>query len=411
MGGQRDTWWGGHEERERERIMGQLAELLPEMRESVDVEAARHMARARVARFVLDELGSAWQRGWQPGDVLHLARRRLTASHLQVLRAAVGVEVAGYPPSTVPARWHAQLEEFEIRSAPSPEGEWLTSWSVLQEWGQEWAVTLAAAVDVAVFLAGLGTVERLAALPGRAGPPRGGSPAEIDAKILARVKALLAKAESTPFPAEAETFTAGAQALMARHSIDAALVASADGASSAEPAGVRIWIDSPYESAKVSLLSAIARANRCQAVWHKHLGACTVLGFDADLAAVDALFTSLLVQATHAMNLAGPRVDAAGRSRTRAFRHSFLVAFASRIGERLAEAARGEERRAAGEAGGDRLLPVLAAREADVDRHVAELFPRLRRGTRVSVGDGEGWASGRAAADRAALGIRGRLPA
>ena len=253
-------------------------------------------------------------------------------------------------------------------------------------------------------------LQRLTHLPGTAGAGTSGYEG-VDPRVLARVRALLAKAESTTFPAEAETFTAGAQALMARHSIDAALVASADGASSPGPVGVRIWIDSPYESAKVSLLSAVARANRCQAVWHKQLGACTVLGFDADLAAVDALFTSLLVQATHAMNLAGPRVDAAGRSRTRAFRHSFLVAFASRIGERLAEAARSEERRAAGESGCDRLLPVLAAREADVERHVAQLFPRLRTGARVSVGDGEGWASGRAAADRAALGIRGRLPA
>ena len=138
---------------------------------------------------------------------------------------------------------------------------------------------------------------------------------------------------------------------------------------------------------------------------------CTVLGFEADLAAVDALFTSLLVPATHAMNLAGPRVDAAGRSRTRAFRHSFLVAFGLRIGERLAEAARDEEQQAAAETGGDRLLPVLAAREAEVERHVAELFPRLRNDARISAGDGEGWVCGRAAADRAALGVRGRLPA
>ena len=405
------TWWGGHEERERERILGQLAELLPEMRESADTEEARRTARARVARFVLDELASAWQRGWQPGDVLHLARRRLTASHLQVLRAAVGVEVAGYPPSTMPAAWHGQLEEFEIRTAPSPEGEWLTLQDVLQEWGQEWALTLAAAVDVAVFLAGLGTVERLTDLPGRAGPGGGRTAAEIDPKILARVKSLLAKAESTPFPAEAETFTAGAQALMARHSIDAALLAAASRDTSRGPSGVRFWIDGPYESAKVSLLTSVGAANRCHAVWHKQLGVCTVLGFDADLAAVDALFTSLLVQATHAMTLAGPRLDASGRSRTRAFRHSFLVAFAARIGERLTEASREQERQAAGETGGDRLLPVLAAREADVQRHLAELFPGLRRGTRVSAGDGEGWASGRAAADRAALGIRGRLPA
>jgi hypothetical protein len=220
----------------------------------------------------------------------------------------------------------------------------------------------------------------------------------------------LAKAESTTYAAEAETFTAGAQALMARHSIDAALLAAASDDMQG-PAGLRVWIDAPYESAKVTLLSAVGQANHCRTVWLKPLGVCTLVGFEADLVAVDALFTSLLVQATHAMTVEGPRVDGIGRSRTRAFRHSFLVAFADRIAERLAEAARGVQQQATREAGGDRLLPVLAARDAEVERQMAELFPRLGRGSRISAGNGEGWASGRAAADRAALGIRGRLPA
>jgi hypothetical protein len=271
-------------------------------------------------------------------------------------------------------------------------------------------LTLGTAVDVAAFLTCLSPVKRLTPLPGRASTSGAARAAEVDSKVLARVRALLAKAESTTYEAEADTFTAGAQALMARHSIDAALLAAA----ADEPqgaTGLRIWIEAPYESAKVSLLVAVAQANGCRTVSQKALGFCTVVGFDADLVAVDALFTSLLVQATHAMTVAGPRVDRTGRSRTRAFRYSFLVAFAQRIGERLSEAARGEQRQAAGEAGGDRLLPVLAAREAEVERQLSELFPALRRGVRISAGTGEGWASGRAAADRAALGIRGRLPA
>jgi hypothetical protein len=406
MSQRQETWWSLHEQREGDRILAELGRVLPEMRASVHDEQARRTVRSSVARVVLRELASAWERGWQPGDVLHLARRRLTATHVEVLRAAIGSELASYPPSTIHPRWHGQLEEFGIRPAPSAEGDWLQSSCE----SRQWVPTLAAAVDVARFLACLGAVERLTSLPGTAAAG-GAAAGEVDAKLLARVRALLAKAESTPYPAEAETFTAGAQALMARHSIDAALLAS-QGDASRGPTGLRVWIDAPYESAKVSLLAAVVESNRCRTVWHKHLGACTVLGFEADVAAVDALFTSLLVQATHAMNLAGPRVDRAGRSRTRTFRHSFLVAFAHRIGERLTEAARGEERQAAGEAGGDRLLPVLAAREAEVERQLAELFPVLRRnGSRVSAGDGEGWASGRAAADRAALGVRGRLPA
>jgi hypothetical protein len=339
--------------------------------------------------------------------VLHLARRMLTASHLEVLRAAIGAHVAGYPPSTVHPRWQAQLEEFDIQAAPSPAGAWLLSCGA----PQEWAMTVAAAVDSATFLACLHPIERLTPPPGRAGAWSGRKAPQVDPKLLARVKALLAKAESTTYEAEAETFTAGAQALMARHSIDAALLADAEDDPQG-PAAFRVWIDAPYESAKVSLLSAVGQANHCHTVWQKHLGACTVLGFEANLLAVDALFTSLLVQATHAMTLAGPHVDSSGRSRTRAFRHSFLIAFAERIGERLTEATQGEEQQAAGATGGDHLLPVLAAREAEVQQHLSQLFPRLRTGgVRISAGSGEGWASGRAAADRGALGVRGRLPA
>jgi len=128
------------------------------------------------------------------------------------------------------------------------------------------------------------------------------------------------------------------------------------------------------------------------------------------------LFTSLLVQASAAMLYAGSRQDAYGRSRTRAFRQSFLVSYAIRIGERLSHAAEhatqeaaAEQEAAAGQpavagAGGTALVPFLAARQRAVDDAVDEMFgDTLRRGRSVRVTDAEGWASGRAAADLASL--------
>ncbi|MDP9441581.1 MAG: DUF2786 domain-containing protein, partial [Actinomycetota bacterium] len=47
-----------------------------------------------------------------------------------------------------------------------------------------------------------------------------GVPDSIDDRILSRVRALLAKAESTEFAPEAEAFTEKAQELMARYAID-----------------------------------------------------------------------------------------------------------------------------------------------------------------------------------------------
>lgn len=73
----------------------------------------------------------------------------------------------------------------------------------------------------------------------------------------------------------------------------------------------------------------------------------TVFGFMADLDAVELLFTSLLVQANAAMLRAGAKRDAHGRSRTRAFRQSLLLAYATRIGERLSQATEHAEQQAA----------------------------------------------------------------
>ena len=71
---------------------------------------------------------------------------------------------------------------------------------------------------------------------GRGAPPPPGGPVarprprragRSGSRMLDRVRALLAKAESTTFPAEAEALTGKAQELIARHSIDEALLAAA----------------------------------------------------------------------------------------------------------------------------------------------------------------------------------------
>jgi short subunit dehydrogenase-like uncharacterized protein len=80
------------------------------------------------------------------------------------------------------------------------------------------------------------------------------------------------------------------------------------------------------------------------------------------------------------------------------------MSYAIRIGERLAGATGHAERQVAAEAPARNLLPVLAARHQAVDDAVDEMFGdgvSYHRTGRVS--DSEGWYSGRAAADTAAL--------
>ncbi|GAB3857999.1 hypothetical protein GCM10027610_095140 [Dactylosporangium cerinum] len=99
----------------------------------------------------------------------------------------------------------------------------------------------------------------------------------------------------------------------------------------------------------------------------------------------------------------------AGRARLKTFRQSFLVGFAVRIGERLtqaSEAAVQDTMKGTVEdtdASPQDLLPVLAARDAQVRETMERVFPRTVRGRGTRVDSDEGWDSGRAAADRAAL--------
>jgi hypothetical protein len=165
------------------------------------------------------------------------------------------------------------------------------------------------------------------------------------------------------------------------------------------PFAARIGVDHPYEDQKASLLDAVARANRCQAVWSPDFGFSTVFGFDGDLETVDVLYTSLLVQAHKAMSRAEPPGGKSGRARLRTFRLSFLAAFAVRIGERLARASAD----VVADAAPADLLPVLASRDATIRETVGRVFPRTSRARGTRVDSREGWDSGRAAADRAAV--------
>ncbi|MFL6149092.1 MAG: DUF2786 domain-containing protein, partial [Pseudonocardiaceae bacterium] len=237
----------------------------------------------------------------------------------------------------------------------------------------------------------------------RAAPRRG-----VDQKMLARVRALLAKAESTTFPEEAEALSTKAQELMSRYSLERIVVDSA-GSAGSDPypaAARRLWLDNPYVAAKALLVGAVAEANRCRTVLSEALGFTTVLGDEVDLEIVELLSTSLLVQATRAMVSAGSQISRTGRSRTRSYRQSFLLAYATRIGERLSTA---RDVSTAAVADSARLLPVLAARERVVEELFESMFPQSVSRS-YSVGNAAGWYAGRAAADLAVLDTRPAVP-
>lgn len=382
----------------------------------------------RDASRCLGELvGRAWESGWEPADLHGYVHKHWDAVTVKVLRDAVAADLDRYAAATVDPRWHDQLEEMSATVWWPPHTDHLTARAARESGGRP-AVT--AAYDILTLaLVRLPTIERLGPPPGTAHPQR--TPSTADERLLTRVRMMLAQAESTPYEAEAEAFTAAAHSLMARHSIDRALLdAAVQERSTAGPRLARVHTPAPYARGKFTLLSAVARASRCTAIWQEHYGFASVVGFDVDLRAVELLFASLLVQAQVGMRSAHPEYAGVATSgATTVFRRSFLSGFTQRIAERLAEvtrqeteAARAEHRldggaEAAAESQdtdrpgppGTDVVQVLARRDAEVAASVQQRFPDLQTMRSRATLDPEGWYSGRAAGDRASLGANRAL--
>ncbi|MFC7308359.1 DUF2786 domain-containing protein [Streptomyces monticola] len=318
---------------------------------------------------------AAWQRGWEPADIVRMVRRELAERHAEIAAELIRSEVRRYVKQGLPPRWDAQVAELPV---PGPRGDRFLYATAL--------------LELYRLLLRLPAIEPVGPAPGT---PVHVPSTHAEPRMLSRIRALLAKAEATGYPEEAEALTAKAQELMARQGIDEALLAHRAHATDT-PAARRIGVDAPYEAAKAILLDAVAEANRCRAVWNEAFGFSTVVGFETDLDAVELLHTSLLVQATSAMTKAEAAQRAGGRKRTKTFRQSFLLAYAHRVGTRLTATSAEVTAVAA-----DDLLPVLAARDVAVAGRTEEMFPRTTT-TRVrSAQDAAGWTEGTAAADRA----------
>jgi hypothetical protein len=355
---------------------------------------------------LLRDIDHAWRRGWQPADVARIVGRQHGSGHVRLAVDMIAAQMRGYAAATVDQRWEAQLTALGASVWWDHDDGYFERLCARE--GLDRGAVLRCALEALCVIDTLPDLPHLCPPPGRAprgaAQPRRAEASAADQRMLDRVRALLAKAESTEFPEEAEAFTAKAQELMARHSIDHALLAAKTGGRET-PSGVRVGIDNPYEAAKALLLQNVAEANRCRTVWSKQLGFATVFGYPGDLESVELLYTSLLVQATATVVGAGSRRDNHGRSRTRSFRLSFLNAYAIRIGQRLRTATEGASRAATAAAGSDRLLPVLAARDDAVRETVETMFPEFVS-HQVRISDREGWASGTAAADLASLNTR-----
>lgn len=407
----RDGWSdrpGGQRFTPAERVRGLLGLAASPVEEGDDEPAAAPAAVEALARsdaglvdaeseaMLLEIIGRMWYHGWQPAEVVRLARRR-DARAGRLVAAAVAADHVRRDRDTLHPRWAAQLDALGL-----PEVHAVTGWVpafARQEWldRRSLIATVVAALQV---LWSVGPLPTIISPPG-AGAGRTSCDARFtDDPVLVRVRALLAQAESTTFEAEAETFTAKAQELMARHAIDVALL-WAGSERDERPTSIRLPIDDPYADIKSLLLQRVAHNSRCTAVWHPSYSLSTVVGFASDVMATEMLFTSLLVQSQTALQAEAAKAGPGGRTRSRGFRSSFLLAFTHRIDERLAKINAAVEGSVV--AGEHDLLPVLASRDDAVQHTVTELFGSLQSGVVRGGTDAAGWARGTMAADLAHL--------
>lgn len=335
--------------------------------------------------------------GWQPTELIRITRTRAKAAGADLIRLAIAAERASrHDPTLNDPQWILQWAAAEL-PRQLPDRGWVMTWA---GWAADDALTVI--LRLAAVLGRLPELEQLLAPPAgvRVRRPLVGRSATAAAAnpILERVRALLAKAESTEHESEAMAFTAKAQELMTKHAIEQAMIDEA-GATESTPGMIRVPLDPPYADAKALLLQTIAEHTRCRTLFLAELALSHVIGYSDDLEAVELLFTSLLVQAQRGLAEASATARAGARTRSQAFRSAFLLGFTGRIGERL------EEVRRVAYAGADAksFLPVLSSRDAKIDEFVADRF-RATTSERVRGGyDSAGYTSGRMAGDAAAF--------
>lgn len=338
-------------------------------------------------------LTDVFERGWQPAELIHVVERGIDKPVVPMITALLGAHSRRTRAlSLAPQEWREQLRRLDIDPSTDllhfrrsyrldARTFWTSLFLLLAQFRQ------------------VGSIARICAPPSQwtecTAAVSGNLP---DPKVLNKIRALLAKAESTTFAEEAETLSAKAQELMTRYALDTVVLDSAG----PSPLGTlvmtrRILVDGPYTDAKMQMMASVAHANGVKTLRWKKFGLIGITGMPVDLDLCELLYTSLLVQSARA--LADVGTDA--RTRSRAFRRAFRFGYAWRIRERLIEA-RARADRSASETYGSSLVPILAERDSAVVSVYRATFPNTRP-SRISVSDRGGVHQGRQAAEHADL--------
>jgi hypothetical protein len=352
------------------------------------LSAARLCTESSV--FSASLLETTFERGWMPAELVHVVGQGADKAAAPMLVVLLGEHARrSHAFSRAPQEWIGQLRTLGVDPGAELAGL-RTNRRVTPH--AFWTTFL----HLNATVRRLPTMETTGPPPSRWGEKSPSGRVRSDEKVLNKIRGLLAKAESSSFTGERESFSAKAQELMTRYAIDTAMV----DARSTDPIDSRVsvrrfTVDNPYVDAKMRLFSSVARPNGVKTVHYRRFQLVAAVGMPVDIDLCELLYTSLLVQS--AMELDAVGVDSSKRGR--GFRRSFLFAYAQRVEERITEAfvrARTE----AGEQYGTALVPVFAERDRAVTAMFDEMFPNLTS-RKTGFSNRSGWHHGRVAADRA----------
>lgn len=231
-------------------------------------------------------------------------------------------------------------------------------------------------------------------------------------KWMDKIEKLLAKANRAGSQEEADTFYGKAQELMAKWSIDEAMLQKS-GKSHDELITEHVTMKrSGLYRTFVELWSAVARNNDVKILVYSpskfREPGVDLIGWKSDVEKVKMLWQSLMIHSQRERNNAIPdwmkQQDRWSNSAEVArFRKSFMVGYANRIGQRLAEARRRVQQEATDADTSSGVALAIRDRSAAVQDYFDAIPKGKARTSRMKI-DAAGHASGREAADRADLG-------
>lgn len=324
-----------------------------------------HLLNPRDVNLAIDHIIKAAMRGWGPLDLVHVAGKEISfllfkaapRVPARITSSALRREWLAFNPATTSYRG-AKLTQAKLRKI----------------------------LDKLVFLPQMRDVQVLAAVEDSTA-----GLSEDQKRIKHKIDALIAKAESTQFEDEADALITKAQALRQRYRISEVLSADTDGPT--QIVARRVHITPPWVKHQFMLLGAVGRHNGCASLLVHDDGIATVLGTASDVEHTVDLYYSLNRQREWFMRHSPGADEARAFGDTTAYRRSFILAYATRIGDILYHANKaGSYKHDNAEDATDRsleqapnhdydvtskALPVLARRHAESEKMRDQLFPNL----------------------------------